>query len=211
MLRQLCNHFIKMWHDERGAIVTHGGTLPDSAEKSDFYNLVDQASVSGIIDSDISSSAAIQDSKLAEITTANKVNISALGGQIANSNLAQIVAPGLVSGASLVLLPNIPVGAGLIPVSNIGSLLGTWTTKNVGTTYQAATDLFITVYTYSGGSQGIQFFTDSNSSPTTGRINCSSNYSNGLSCFVKKGDYYVATVFSGSGGTLFMYMLPLGS
>jgi hypothetical protein len=60
--------------------LTRGGDLPDSAAKADFHNLVDTATVaaSAIVNADISTSAAIADTKLAAITTATKVNTSAL-------------------------------------------------------------------------------------------------------------------------------------
>jgi hypothetical protein len=62
-------------------IITRGTTLPDSSAKSDFHNLVDQATgtISNIVNADIDSAAAIADSKLATISTANKVSVSALG------------------------------------------------------------------------------------------------------------------------------------
>jgi hypothetical protein len=61
-------------------IITRGTTLPDSSAKSDFHNLVDQATgtISNIVNADIDSAAAIADSKLAQITTADKVAITAL-------------------------------------------------------------------------------------------------------------------------------------
>jgi hypothetical protein len=60
--------------------ITRVSTLPDSAAKADFHNLVDTATVavSDVVNADISSSAAIVDTKLATISTAGKVNISAL-------------------------------------------------------------------------------------------------------------------------------------
>jgi len=46
--------------------ISRGNTLPDSASKADFHNLVDQASitVTGIVNADVSASAAIAASKL---------------------------------------------------------------------------------------------------------------------------------------------------
>jgi hypothetical protein len=60
------------------ATVLHTTTLPDSANKSDFYSLIDNATVTSIVNADIAASAAIVDTKLATITTAGKVNVSAL-------------------------------------------------------------------------------------------------------------------------------------
>jgi hypothetical protein len=47
------------------ATITHGTALPDSSNKTDFYNMVDNASVSQIVNADLSNSAAIAYSKLA--------------------------------------------------------------------------------------------------------------------------------------------------
>lgn len=67
-----------------------------------------------IVDSDINASAAIADTKLAQIATASKV-----------------------SGAALTLLANIPAGAGLIPAANIPPAVTTnrsgLSTRNAGT------------------------------------------------------------------------------
>lgn len=84
-------------------IVTRGSTLPDSASKTDFHNLVDQAtgSVSNIVNADIATSAAIADSKLAQITTAGKV-----------------------SGAAITAISSVPSGAGVLPnINNIGGAI----------------------------------------------------------------------------------------
>jgi len=60
--------------------ITRGGDLPDSAAKADFHNLIDNSTVaiSDIVNADISNSAGIADTKLASITTAGKVNVTAL-------------------------------------------------------------------------------------------------------------------------------------
>lgn len=76
--------------------ITHTTSLPDSSEKTDFYSLVDNAQVSAIVNNDIASNAAIAGSKLATITTAGKVDGSAI------NNLA-----------------NVPSGAGRLPSANL--------------------------------------------------------------------------------------------
>jgi len=60
--------------------ITRVGDLPDSASKADFHNLVDNATatITDIVNDDIASNAAIADTKLATISTANKVNVTAL-------------------------------------------------------------------------------------------------------------------------------------
>ena len=62
------------------ASITHGGTLPDSSQKTDFYAIIDNGTVTSIVNADIGAGAAIADSKLAAITTASKVNQSAIYG-----------------------------------------------------------------------------------------------------------------------------------
>lgn len=90
------------------ATVTHTTALPDSSEKTDFYSLVDNAQVTGIVNNDIASNAAIAGSKLATITTAGKVDGSAI------NNLA-----------------NVPSGAGILPNANLPSTITKNLTGNV--------------------------------------------------------------------------------
>jgi len=59
------------------AKVTCPKELPDSANKTDFYNEIDTATVTEVVNADISANAAIADTKLATITTAGKVNVTA--------------------------------------------------------------------------------------------------------------------------------------
>lgn len=79
------------------ATVQHGGTLPDTASKADFYNLIDNATVTGIVNADITDNT-IANAKLVAITTASKV-----------------------SGTALTELASIPSGAGVIPTANKGT------------------------------------------------------------------------------------------
>ena len=44
--------------------ITHGGTLPDSSAKADFYAIIDNASLSSIANADIAAGAAIAATKL---------------------------------------------------------------------------------------------------------------------------------------------------
>ena len=151
------------------------------------------------------------DSQLNTISTAGKVNTSALTGQIANANLAQLVTPALVSGAALTLLPNIPSGAGIIPKANIGSLLGTWAaavtsgTSPIGP-FLAATDLFVTATIDNGTLHG---YTDASNPPTTQRTEATSGSHAGISFPVRKGDYW--EVSGPDWGTATVYSIPLGS
>lgn len=83
------------------ATLSRGQTFGSSetVTNTKLHNLVDLGAVSSIINADISASADIEDTKLADITTGNKVRGSALG------NLASI-----------------PSGAGVIPFINIGNI-----------------------------------------------------------------------------------------
>jgi len=47
------------------ATITHGGTLPDSSAKADFYAIIDNATVGAIANADIAAGAAIEATKLA--------------------------------------------------------------------------------------------------------------------------------------------------
>lgn len=60
--------------------ITRNKTLPNSSEKADFHDLVDTATatITNIANSDIANDAAIADSKLAQISTASKVDTDAL-------------------------------------------------------------------------------------------------------------------------------------
>jgi hypothetical protein len=80
------------------ATITKGQTFSatETITNTKLHNLVDLATVSGITNAEISASAAIADTKLAQISTA-----------------------GTVAGAALTGLTNIPSGAGKIPVANI--------------------------------------------------------------------------------------------
>ena len=77
-------------------IITHGGTLPDTAYKADFYAIIDNGTGSAIVNADCSASMALAPTKLAQITTAGKVSGTALTG-----------------------LASIPAGAGIIPAANL--------------------------------------------------------------------------------------------
>lgn len=74
-----------------------GGTIVAAEHNSNFDTIYNEFNGS-ISNANISGSAAISDSKLAQITTAGKV-----------------------SGAAITLLTSVPSGAGIIPVANLGS------------------------------------------------------------------------------------------
>lgn len=121
------------------ATLQTNSTLPDSSNKQDFYDLVENSSVINIVNADISASAAIVATKLATIATAGKVSGAALTSlsstpsaagllpainlpnSIADSHLATIATAGKVSGAALTSLSSTPSGAGRMPIANLAS------------------------------------------------------------------------------------------
>lgn len=82
------------------ASITKGQTFSstETITNTKLHNLVDLATISGIVNAEIASNASIADTKLATIATA-----------------------GVVQGTALTGLANIPSGAGLIPAANLPS------------------------------------------------------------------------------------------
>lgn len=116
--------------------INRSATLPDSANKSDFYALLDSATLQNIANADVASDAGIVDTKLATISTAGKVSGAALtsfanipsgAGYIPAANLASIpntallplTTASLVDGATFKNLASIPSAGGIIPHANI--------------------------------------------------------------------------------------------
>lgn len=100
------------------ATLTRGQTFgsTETVTNTKLHNLVDLGGVSNIVDADCSPSMSLSDSKLADITTGNKVRGSALG------NLASIP-----SSAGLIPIANIPVTLASIPNSSLLPLtLASW-------------------------------------------------------------------------------------
>lgn len=170
------------------ATVTHTTSLPDSSEKTDFYSLVDNAQVSGIVNNDVASNAAIAGSKLATITTAGKVDGSAINnlanvpsgaGRLPSANLpSTIPVANIDTGTTadkIVKLDGsarIPaVNGSLITSLTISGIVGSAVSKSDNTAYQAATDGFFVGLIDCGGANGtygdITGYTDSSNPPTT--------------------------------------------
>ena len=93
------------------ATVSRGLTFgaSETVTNTKLHNLVDDATVTQIVNSDIDAAAAIADTKLDDITTGNKVGGTALFG-----------------------LASIPSGAGIIPQENLPDSISDFTTINVG-------------------------------------------------------------------------------
>ena len=133
------------------ATLSRGQTFgaAETITNTKLHNLVDLGALTNIVDADISSAANIQDSKLADITTGNKVRGISLGnlasipssaGIIPTANLGSgtpnssnvLTGSGIwggLSGINLSNLASIPSSSGVIPIANLGS--GTATSGNV--------------------------------------------------------------------------------
>ena len=95
---------------------------------------------------------------------------------------------------------------------------GSWLARDSATSYQAATDGFVTVYTYSENHY-ITGYTDSNNPPTTEVVGAAahdnspsaSDFAGGMIMPVKKGDYWKVEGAAESGTRTFtVYWIPLG-
>lgn len=113
------------------AVITHGGTLPDSAQKTDFYAIIDSATISAITNADISSSAAILASKL-DLTSPGSIGTTVAGvgdfttlgvGVASARNLLDV--QGTVNLNSLEVLNNGNVGIGSLNPSSTLDVQGT--------------------------------------------------------------------------------------
>lgn len=212
------------------ATVTHHTSLPDSSEKTDFYNLVDNATVSAIVDADIASTAAILDTKLDTISTAGKVDGSAINnlsnipsgaGTIPLANIPSITNAKLSSGVgtsanNLVALDSsakLPAvdGSQLTNVKSIGSK----TSKNIDTIYQALTDCFVGGYVDLQNGDQAAFKTDSSATPITKELDMSQGGAGTIRMsfgwMVKKNDYYILETASGTIDVYSMKEIPLGA
>jgi hypothetical protein len=102
----------------------------------------------------------------------------------------------------------------IITVTNDNaSYFGSWTSKTVGSTYQALTDGFYSVFggTYACRGQQIYVYSDSSSSPSTlrGQYGSGSDQGSGtaITIPVRQGDYYKATFSSTDGCSATSYFV----
>lgn len=138
-------------------VITNNKVLPDSSDKSDFYELVSTATVAlttgTIVNADISASAAIADSKLAQITTAGKIAASALPSGVGigytvafdNADLstgvltvthnlsAQYVTVTVFDNSGLIIIPDsvtaTSTSACAVSLVSFGTISGTWNVR----------------------------------------------------------------------------------
>jgi len=198
------------------AVIVKGGTLPDTGvTKNEVYALVDNATVSSIVNADIDAGAAIADTKLATISTAGKVNTTALvttsqaAGDVMYNDGTNWVR--LTKDAGKYLKSGASAASWDTPATS--TTLGTWASRSNDSVYQAATDGFVVAYcNTSQGKQTLIGFTDSSNPPTTARcIVRNSGDAEHMSIMfpVRKGDYYKATGSYFSTGAI--NWIPLGT
>jgi len=215
--------------------ITHTTSLPDSSEKTDFYSLVDNAQVSAIVNNDIASNAAIAGSKLATITTAGKVdgsainnlaNVPAGAGRLPSANLpSTIPVANIDTGTTANKIVKLDSNAKIPAVdgslltnltgSQITSLVGNPTSKLLDTIYQAATDGFVSYCaTLVSGDQAV-LYTDSATPPTEVVqqlvYNGSSTMRGNIMYPIKKNNYYKITIAGGSPTLIAFNFIPLGA
>lgn len=132
---------------QQGIVITDSGQiLPGVIENADLatdavskVKVADSAIASAeieddsIVNADIAATAAISDTKLAQIATADKIADTALP-IIPDNKLATLDNAGLVDGAALTGLANIPAGAGVIPAANLAAKYQSFFAKITGTT-----------------------------------------------------------------------------
>ena len=145
--------------------ITRGTTLPDSSGKADFHALIDNATatLTNVVNADIDAAAAIADSKLAQITTASKVNVSAITGTLGTANggtgatAAANAASGVVVLDSSSKLPAVD-GSQLTNLPSKASYDSGWfAIANGGTytkTHNLGTTNFLVLYDVSQNSNG---------------------------------------------------------
>jgi len=212
---------------------TVGAVIVASQHNANFSTIY--SDYNGNIDNtNISASANITDTKLANITTAGKVDGSAL------TNFTNIP-----SGAGLIPVANIPVGttaskivqldgSAKLPavdgsqLTNIGGLVGSAVSKSDNTAYQAATDGFFIGLIDASGSTGtsglITGYTDSSNPPTTPmgyaggwRVDSTlaqhaATEKNSFCIPVKKNNYYKGVLTTSAGSpTATYYFVSLGA
>lgn len=170
---------------------------------------------SNIVNADINASAGIVDTKLATISTAGKVNASAI------TSLSSTP-----SGAGILPIANIATGTptgskflrddGTLQIPPTPTYLGSWTSATLGSSTQAATDGFLIGYCAGNGS-GVATITiksDSSNPPTTLRteniVPTGTSITCSIFCPVKKSDYYLTSA-SGGGAGLTLFFISLGT
>lgn len=218
---------------------TVGATIVASQHNSNFSTIYND--YNGNIDhTNLSASAAIADTQLAQISTASKIsgaaltllgNIPASGGTIPSKNGGtggdlSVAVQGSVpyfsaTGIESALAPGtsgqvlMSQGASANPIFSAPTGLGAWASKSVNTSIQATTDGFVTAFVQNANNNtNLQGLSDSANPPTTLRAAFSS--SSGAS-----GSSYCSITFPvkkndyykityGTADSITIYFIPLG-
>lgn len=186
-----------------------------------------------IANADISGTAGIPDTKLATISTAGKVNGTALTGLASIPSGAGEI-PDTNKGFPVVLttdvtgtLPEANGGTGATAAANAASgvvvldanskisvaQLGAWVDKSASYgAQQAATDGFVIAASALGSNgENLYGYTDSGANPTTIRaraVTANTSLDQSIMFLVRKGDYWKVTT---TGDIITVYWIPLGS
>lgn len=148
------------------ATITKGRTFVSGevVTPTKLNTLVDSATISGIVDADVSASAAIADTKLATIATAGKVSGSAItsgtiGGSTNVSTTGTIAATSFAgSGASLTGITTIPSGA-ILPFAMNSAPSGWLAANGAAVSRTTYATLFAAISTTYGVGDGSTTFT----------------------------------------------------
>jgi hypothetical protein len=172
---------------------TFGAT--ETVTNTKLHDLVDNGSISGILNADCDASMELANSKLADITEAGKVSGSSMfnlasipsgAGTIPMEQLTNsVLLATLQTIPSLKYFATLPILSGSDPTDDEQAVrkayvdtktaFGSYESKNNNTDYQASTDGFFIGYLVAGASASagrIVAYSDSNSTPTTVRGGC---------------------------------------
>lgn len=106
------------------ATITRGYTFGSTEQvtASKLHTLVDGATLSSLVDSDISASAAISFSKVNTTGQIFNADLSS-SAAVVDTKLAQITTASKVHGSSITGLASVPSGAGILPIANLPTTL----------------------------------------------------------------------------------------
>ena len=164
-------------------------------------------------------SGSISDGRLSTITTAGKVDCSALvnsentpASEVNGaSQLVQMTAAGKLPAVDGSLLTAVAAS------SLNGAAFGAWATKSFNLSTLAATD-GIVMASCDGETLTLNVYTDASNPPTTKRMageyrnsNSSGYHTNNVICPVKKGEYFKVDTNATGADLLYVYWIPIGA
>ena len=167
----------------------------ETVTNAKLHSLVDLGTVSGLVNAEVSATAGIVDTKLAQIATAQKVSATALtllgstpaaagilpvangGTGSATQNFVDLTTAQTVTGVKT--FSSFPVTPSSAPASDYQAankkyvddtkpVFGSWVDKSASyAAQQAATDGFVVVHPTAGSTMAWYLYTDANADPTT--------------------------------------------